>query len=346
MSIHIPQIQDLLPIEVIKKDGKLWSNDVFFFDTYREGNIEHYERLFIKDKTGNEEPFTGLLYCLFPDGSLQGYSQYISGYIEGEHVTIFKNGRLSRYDHVTKEVYGSYIIEWTEKGVIKETLENYRKDNPRYRRIKKYDENGRLVHQEIICEIEFTYEFDSPDTSYVVTWHDNGEFRLIRKKVPDRETFYSEMEFDEDGYPVRFSVNPRYSPECFSPDLKRWCQFFTVDIFGEEYRIEDGIMEKKIENEWYKYSGCICFKHKDGCVESINEYKNGVLYAGQHYYYHNGNIKEFCCVYEGKEYYQHLYWYESGTLEKAVLYSYDKKKKHIICFADDGNVTSESEHNV
>ena len=344
MSIYFPQIHDLLPFDVIKKEGKLWNNDAFFFDTYREGNIEHYERLFIKDKTGNEEPFTGLVYDLFPDGSLQGYSQYIGGYTRGEDVTFYRNGRLARYDHVTKEVYGSYIIKWTEQGVVKDTYENYRKDNPRYRRIKKYDNNERLVHQEIICEIRFAYEFNSPDISYEVTWHENGDFKLIRNKAPDRETFYSELEFDEKGYPVRISVNPHYSPGFLYPE--EMFQSHKINTFGEGYRFDGNVVMQESEYGWLRYSGKLGFKNNKGQTESINEYKDGALYTAQYYYYPNGNLKEFYCVLDGKEYYQHLYWYESGTLEKAVLYSYDKKKKHIICFADDGNVTSESEHDV
>ncbi len=341
MSIYFPNPDDLLTPDVVKRDGILWSDDIFFFDTYKEGNFQHYERLFIRDEKGSEEPFTGLVYDPFPDGSMQGYSQYVSGYTEGEDVTFYKNGRLARYDYVTKEVYGSYIIIWTEQGAVQETYENYRKDNPRYRRIKKYDENGRLIHQEINCEIEFTYEFDSPDTSYEVTWHENGEFKLIRKKEPDRNTFYSEMEFDENGYPVRISVNPHYSPEFLSPE--QLCQSFTVDISGEGYRFDGDVLMQEDKDGWHRYTGILCIKNDKGQTESINEYKNGVLHAGQFCYYLNGSLKEEYAIENGKEYYQHLYWYSSGTLEKAVLYSNDRKSKTIICFDKNGNITYESE---
>ena len=344
MSIHFPNPDDLLTPDVVRRDGILWSDDIFFFDTYKEGNFQHYERLFIRDEKGSEEPFTGLVYDPFPDGSMQGYSQYVSGYTEGEDVTFYKNGRLARYDYVTKEVYGSYIIIWTEQGAVQETYENYRKDNPRYRRIKKYDENGRLIHQEINCEIEFTYEFDSPDTSYEVTWHENGEFKLIRKKEPDRNTFYSEMEFDENGYPVRISVNPHYSPEYFS--YERVCQFFTVDIYGEGNHLDGDIMMKESEDGYYKYTGYLCYRNKDGQIESIRHYIDGIPCAGQSYYYPNGDPKEEYAIEKGKEYYRHLYWYEGGRLKKAVLYSNDRKNKHIICFDEDGNVTSEGEYEV
>ena len=68
----------ILSLDIIKKEGIPYDEEKFSFESYWEDGFNHYERLFINTNS-KKEPFSGLLYELFPNGTLSGYSFYNSG---------------------------------------------------------------------------------------------------------------------------------------------------------------------------------------------------------------------------------------------------------------------------
>lgn len=288
------------------------------------------------------KPVNGLVYELYPDGELLGYTFYINGYQNGDDVTFYKTGAPSRYSRYTDSE--NFIYELYEDGNIKMFKENHRHDVPNYYRIKEYDEYGRLTMQHIYCEIRYVHNYDMPDTSYNVSWHDNGEFRKIAEPKPTRETFYKSIEFDEQGYPISYEINPFYYPEYLLPQKLK--KFYNIGFFDSGYRFDsDGTLLKKYsENSWYKYSGRLAFLYKrefspkNDIIEKIMEFSKGKPSGPQYEYYKNGQIKENYCIAKGQEYCQHIFWYENGTIKEAVLYSHDRLHKCIIRFNENGEV--------
>lgn len=331
--------QHLLSLQYILEHGV--SGDELADESYTDENgFYHYERKFDKPLNEGGKPFSGLAYDFYYNSNmLSGYTEYRDGYTYGDDVWYYPSGALSRYSRYCENEH--YIYLWHENGILKEVIQNHRNDNPQYRRFKKYDDNGKLTEQTIYCELRFTYDFNSPNLSYEVTWHKNGEFKLIRNNAPTRETFYSQIEFDENGYPIKYSVNPHYSPEYLSPE--RYADFFHIKTFDKGYSFAGDTLMKSTEYGRIKYSGQLCFRHNDGYIEKIMEFKKGIPYTAQYMYYENGNLKEEYCISKGKLYHRHIYWYESGSIKQVVLYSYDMKRKHCICFDKNGNVTHESE---
>ncbi len=68
------------------------------------------------------------------------------------------------------------------------------------------------------------------------------------------------------------------------------------------------------------------------------EYEDGIPSGAQYMYYKNGNLKEEYCISNGKEYYRHIYWYESGTIREAVIYSKNRSSQYHVSFDKKGNV--------
>ena len=139
---------NIISFEDVKKDGVLYDetdDSRFSYETYREKNVQHYERLFYTDFTGSCKPFTGLLYDLFPDGKLSGYGFYENGYIQGDDVSFFHNGQLSRYVNNNSAVGKWLCIEWFENGNIKIISELT--NHGRNRKYIEYDIEGNIIIQ-------------------------------------------------------------------------------------------------------------------------------------------------------------------------------------------------------
>ena len=135
--------------EVIE-NGKEWDDDIDYdYNGYR-----------ICDVSGEKEiPFTGLLYELFPDGSLLWYNNYEDGFGAGPNVAFFPSGELREYacyewyetgqiKHYTviqkkAGVWESY--EWYESGMIKEYA-CYDKRGFAVKHIE-YDEAGNITRK-------------------------------------------------------------------------------------------------------------------------------------------------------------------------------------------------------
>lgn len=328
--------KELLSSEYVLEHGIFYEElvDEYYYD---DNGKYHYEQMFDKPKDEGGKPFSGLAYEM-RDGIFFGYIEYKDGYHYGDDVTYYLSGSLRRYSKYTDTE--NYIYQWYENGTLSYIKQNHRKDNPQYYRVKEFDENGKLLKQTIHCEISYVYDPNSPDMIYEVIWHNNGEFRLIRNTSPTRSTFYSEMEFDENGYPVRFVINQNYSPEFLS--AKRYSEFYHIKTFDKNYRFDNDVLMYRSEYGWHKYSGMLSFLYESGEIEKIMEYKDGLPCGAQYIYYKNGELKEKYCISRGKEYNQHIFWYESGTIREAVIYSRGSTSQYRILFDKNGNVTQES----
>ncbi len=136
---------DILSSSVVKKEGMLFEDERFTFESYWENGINHYERLFYTTENGQKAPFTGLLYELYPNGNILGYSFYKDGYEEGTNVDFYDNGCVSKYSNLDKESNKTLIIKWFRNGKISEVIELT--DHGIHKKFIEYDENGNIVRK-------------------------------------------------------------------------------------------------------------------------------------------------------------------------------------------------------
>lgn len=325
----------LLSKEYVMEHGVLDTtlSDEYYTD---ENGQSHYERWFDKPRYEGGKPFTGIAYGFAINGEYAGYTEYKDGYQYGVDVSLYAGtGLPSVFSYWKDDEH--YVYCWHQNGTLGRVYEHHRKDARHYDRSKEYDETGRMIRQRIECELHFTYDFSSPDPKYEVSWHENGEFRLVRNISPTRNDLYSEMEFDENGYPVSFTLNPHYAPESLSADKN--LEIVNSKLFCDRFRIAGDVMQyRNDKGGWHPFSGKICYRDQEGCLEKLMEYKEGYRYTAQYLYYANGNLREYYCISDGKEYNHHFWWYPEGILKKAVLYSCDCKHKHTVEFDEYGNV--------
>jgi len=135
----------LLSKEYVISNGFLYDEDVFSFESYWEKGFNHYERLFYTDKANKKEPFSGLLYELYPNGDILGYSFYKDGYEDGENVDFYDNGAVSHYMYYNKNDSASLVIEWFRNGSISKITE--KTDHGKHERYIEYDERGNITAQ-------------------------------------------------------------------------------------------------------------------------------------------------------------------------------------------------------
>ena len=136
---------DILSSSVVKKEGVLFEDERFTFESYWENGINHYERLFYTTENGQKAPFTGLLYELYPNGNILGYSFYKDGYEEGANVDFYDDGCVSKYSNFDIESNKTLIIKWFRNGKISEVIELT--DHGIHKKFIEYDENGNIVRK-------------------------------------------------------------------------------------------------------------------------------------------------------------------------------------------------------
>ncbi|MCM1472693.1 MAG: hypothetical protein NC040_01445 [Muribaculaceae bacterium] len=325
----------ILSAEYVKANGILWDEDLFTYESYWENGYNHYERLFDKPMDEGGKPVTALIYELFSDGTLSDYAYYKDGYKYGEDVKFYKSGRVSGYTLFMDSEF--YLYEWYENGQIKEFFERYRDDNKYFRRMTCYDENGNKISKSINCEVNFSYKYNEPDNRYDVTFHDNGEFRKIIWKNPDRSTFYKSAEFDEKGYPVNFEINAFYNPEYRS--LKDNKVSWNTKPFGDKFRFSGGILEYAYSEKYFSaFTGKVYFCYPIVEVHKVNEYEKGVLYGEQLEYYKSGQIaEEYHLTKNSRHYAKHYWWYRNGVLKEVAEYKNDGTIYKVTQFDEDGN---------
>ncbi len=107
---------DIMPLCDVIKEGILFDDEKFSFESYWESGVNHYERLFCFNEIGEKEPFTGMIYEIYPSGDLKGNSFYKNGYEEGQDVDFYENGNISRYKFYNKITLAAFVIKWFENG--------------------------------------------------------------------------------------------------------------------------------------------------------------------------------------------------------------------------------------
>ena len=136
---------DILSSSVVIKDGILFDDERFSFESYWENGFNHYERLFYSTGNGEKAPFSGILYELYPNGRISGYSFYKDGYQEGQNVDYYDNGVLSKYSNFNRLNSNVLIIKWFRNGTISEVMELT--DHGRHKKYVVYDENRNIIKQ-------------------------------------------------------------------------------------------------------------------------------------------------------------------------------------------------------
>lgn len=136
---------EVLSKEYVKEHGCFYVESKLSFESYWENGINHYERLFYTTESGKKAPFTGLLYELYPNGNILGYSFYKDGYEEGTNVDFYDNGRVSKYSSFDKDSNKTLIIKWFRNGKISGVTELT--DHGLHKKFIEYDENGNIIRK-------------------------------------------------------------------------------------------------------------------------------------------------------------------------------------------------------
>lgn len=134
---------DILSPSVVKREGILYDDESFSFESYWENGRNHYERLFYTNGNGEKAPFSGLLYEMHPNGQISGYSFYQDGYQEGQNVDFYDNGAISKYCNFEKSNSKALMIRWFRNGTIHEVTELT--DHGRNKKLMEYDEDGNIT---------------------------------------------------------------------------------------------------------------------------------------------------------------------------------------------------------
>lgn len=328
----------LLPVDLdyLIEHGIDEDSDALEEGFYTDNNgMYHYQRV-MDAKTFT--PFNGLMIRFSEDDPdrIEGYSQMKEGY-PLDDVKFYLSGALYLYERHDESEHYLYI--WHENGVLEKVIIWHRRDERDYARSRTYDENGRLIGQYVGCEIKATYEPDAADSPFEFTFHENGEFRTITKKAPTTKDFYTGIELDPDGYPVRISVNPHYT-EISLDTMLDWFHASTKTFSEKEFRVQDGRLEylNRRDETWYSVNCHVLFRDGEN-GSRVLDYRYGVLYGPQHIYYPSGQIKEFYGIDSKGEYRHHVYWHPNGVMREAIVYShYDVMLR--VTFDDKGNQRS------
>ena len=339
----------LLPLntEYIKTHGV--DEYRLFVEDYTYLCVRHHERLMTGHFREGGRPYTGLRYAWDYDADqLVRYTEIKDGYYFGDDAKFYDTGALASYERKDDEEH--YRYEWDEEGALQAVTEWIRKDHPEYYRKREYDADGRLLSMMISCEIEVKYLPNAEDSPYDFTFHENGEFRQIICKAPTARVFYTEIELDPDGIPVRFAVNPHYTEEKLEKTLKdsssRYETFNQAKYRFSKFSFNRLEVKMPMRNGlgwgWYGVDGYIRFRNsKQG--DSIFAYKRGEQEGKQCVYYPSGNIQETYFLSARKEYFRHIYWHANRILREAVVYSNGAVMLHVT-FDDKGNQRSYALH--
>jgi hypothetical protein len=129
---------ELLTLEYVKSEGTQWNDIDFEYRSYWEGNINHYERLFWFD-----EPFTGITYELYPDGTLWGYSIYEDGYYDNGNAEFYPDGQNKSFGIYFKDKKRGLFFEWYENGQLKRLVQTI--GQTYHSKEVRFDELGNII---------------------------------------------------------------------------------------------------------------------------------------------------------------------------------------------------------
>ena len=334
----------LLPVNVdyIKQHGvdRAWLTEADYVLL-----VHHHRRLMTQPLNQRGKPFTGLAYDFYY-GHLWRYTEIRDGYHFGDDAAFYEDGKLQSYERKDDEEH--YRYDWYENGGLQAVTEWNRKDHPEYCRQRYYGADGRLLLMKTKCEFEATYNPNAADSPFDFTFYENGEFRQITLKAPSARDFYSVAEFDPDGIPMRFFVNPHYTEDSLDKRLKEGLPRCEI-LHSAKYRFYRGYLEYSEVSPnsgricWWRASACIHFRNgREG--DTIIEYKKGVPEGKQCVYYPSGKIREQYFLSDGKECFRHIYWHPNGIIREAIVYARDGAVMLHVTFDDKGYLGSYQFH--
>ncbi|MCE9670029.1 hypothetical protein LY474_19710 [Myxococcus stipitatus] len=95
------------------------------------------------------QPFTGVAYTEYPDGTLRSETSYLDGLLSGPSRGWSKNGRLVDEAEYLRDVIHGVAREWTPEGVlISEMVCEYGVKKSE----RKWDDDGTLVEEYVLDE--------------------------------------------------------------------------------------------------------------------------------------------------------------------------------------------------
>lgn len=98
------------------------------------------------DEDGNEIPYTGITYILFPDGNIDMYMHVKDGIKEGELVEFYPNGNVKRILSMMNNTSEGRRIGFYEDGSFEYEEERLNGFLMTYTR---YDKQGNIIDQKL-----------------------------------------------------------------------------------------------------------------------------------------------------------------------------------------------------
>ena len=127
----------ILTKEEVLRDG------VCFEDELDWGG-EYYEQIVYENESGEEVPYTGLAYDLYPDGQLESYGYIDNGYRHGLAVYFYSNGKIKSINNQDRGAAEGIQKEYFENGDIESVSYCIAGGEILY---KKYDETGKIIEE-------------------------------------------------------------------------------------------------------------------------------------------------------------------------------------------------------
>lgn len=127
----------ILTKEEVLRDG------VCFEDELDWGG-EYYEQIVFENESGEEVPYTGLAYDLYPDGQLDFYGRIDNGYRHGLAVYFYSNGKIKSINNQDRGAAEGIQKEYFENGDIESVSYCIARGEILY---KKYDETGKIIEE-------------------------------------------------------------------------------------------------------------------------------------------------------------------------------------------------------
>ena len=105
---------------------------------------ECYEQIVCENELGEEVPYTGLAYDLYPDGQLEFYGYIDNGYRHGLAVYFYSSGKIKSINNQDRGSAEGIQKEYFENGDIESVSYCIAGEELLY---KKYDETGKVIEE-------------------------------------------------------------------------------------------------------------------------------------------------------------------------------------------------------
>lgn len=121
----------------VMKNGIEFAGDVCY-------SGEYGQQVYTKDMDDGGIPLDGILYEMYPNGSINYYCYYSNGVPHGERVRYYESGKIKNFCIMNKGTIDGEYTELYESGIVK------KKEFCKYGVVLKmqvFDENGNLVKE-------------------------------------------------------------------------------------------------------------------------------------------------------------------------------------------------------